>query len=390
MKIGLAAVTYKENFGSALQTYATQYILEKLGHEVSIFEIKGVHSKIKTRKTLFYLRRMLDPVERRYIIDNAKSRFRKALNSPTDRYAANMSERHRMYEDFNRKWLKISDPVFKWEELTEMSRKKDAIIVGSDQLWRPSNIAGGFFTLEFVPETIKKISFATSFGVSELPSCLHNHAKKYLTRMDFISVRESSGQKIVRKEAEKEALVVCDPTMLLTAEEWLHIQDEKPFAEGDYILCYFMGDNPEHRSFATKLKESTGYRIIGLLHGATFIASDENFADEKPYNVGPADFINLIRYAQYVCTDSFHGTVFSILNKKKFFTFRRWSDNSQFSANDRLYTLLEYTCLMNRMLTGYEDIQDYLNDSIDYHYVMCRIAERREESIKFLINALES
>lgn len=62
----------------------------------------------------------------------------------------------------------------------------------------------------------------------------------------------------------KKAQVVCDPTMMLTAEDWMHIQNEKPFAEDNYILCYFMGDNTEHREFAKKLKEKTGYRIIGL------------------------------------------------------------------------------------------------------------------------------
>ena len=149
-----------------------------------------------------------------------------------------------------------------------------------------------------------------------------------------------------------------------------------------------MGDNPEHRDFAKKLKEATGCRIIGLLHGATYIASDEEFADEKPYNVGPAEFINLLRHADYICTDSFHGCVFCILNQRPFFAFRRWPDNSKFSANDRLYTLLRFTGLKSRMLNGSEDVTKCINDDINYTEVLKRVEQKREESLSFLRDAL--
>ena len=203
-------------------------------------------------------------------------------------------------------------------------------------------------------------------------------------------MRENSGAEIVMKESGREATVVCDPTMMLTAEEWMHIQDEKPFAEGKYILMYLMGDNPEQREFVKKLSKSTGCRIIGLLHGATYISYDENVADEKPYNVGPAEFINLIRNAEFVCTDSFHCCVFSILNSTKFFAFRRWPDGSKFSANDRLYTLLQFTGLERRMLMGDEDVESCASDDIDFGPVLEKVAEKRKMSMEFLVNALNN
>jgi hypothetical protein len=178
--------------------------------------------------------------------------------------------------------------------------------------------------------------------------------------------------------------------MMLTAEEWMHIQDEKPFAEGKYILMYLMGDNPEQRDFVKALGKATGCRIIGLLHGATYISYDEDVVDEKPYNVGPSEFVNLIRNAQYVCTDSFHCCVFSILNSTKFFAFRRWPDGSKFSANDRLYTLLKFTGLERRMLDGSEDINRCVGDGIDFKDVLERVAQRRKESMDYLVNALNA
>ena len=389
-KIGIAAVTYKDNFGSALQTYATQYTLEKLGYDARIFEIKSVHRGIKIKKLLYYAGRLFDSVEAKYLFANLKSRSRKQVSVSSDQFANDMKVRHQTYSDFNKRWNKMLPTVKGWRGLSKQASEMDAVIVGSDQLWRPSNIVGCYYTLEFVPDDIKKISFSTSFGVPELPSRLHKHAKKFLSRIEYISVREDSGAEIVKKESGRDATVVCDPTMMLTAEEWMHIQEEKPFAEGKYILMYLMGDNPEQREFVKALGKATGCRIIGLLHGATYISYDEDVVDEKPYNVGPSEFVNLIRNAQYVCTDSFHCCVFSILNSTKFFAFRRWPDGSKFSANDRLYTLLKFTGLESRMLMGTEDIDKCIDDQIDFKDVLEKVAQRRKESMDYLVNALNS
>lgn len=389
-KIGIAAVTYKENFGSALQTYATQYTLEKLGYDARIFDIKGVHRQIHLKKLLYYAGRMFDPVELKYLLDNLKSRSRKSASASSDQYAQDMIVRKKVYADFNRKWNKMLPLVNGWNGLSKQSLEMDAVVVGSDQLWRPSNIVGSFFTLEFVPDQVKKIAFSTSFGVPELPTNLHSHANNFLSRIDFISVRENSGADIVKKECGRSAVVVCDPTMMLTAEDWMHIQEEKPFAEGRYILMYLMGDNPEQREFVKQLSRKTGCRIIGLLHGATYIEYDEEVADEKPFNVGPSEFVNLVRNAEYVCTDSFHCCVFSILNSSKFFAFRRWPDDSKFSANDRLYTLLDFTGLSRRMLWGTEDVDKCIADTIEFDEALAKVAEKRKLSMEYLVNALNA
>ena len=182
-RIGIAAVTYKENFGSALQTYATQYTLEKMGYDARIFEIKGVHRNIHIKKLLYYAGRMFDPVELKYLMANLKSRSRKSASASSDQYAQDMIVRKNVYAEFNKKWNKMLPLVKGWNGLSKQASEMDAVVVGSDQLWRPSNIVGCFFTLEFVPNNIKKIAFSTSFGVQELPSNLHKHAKKFLSRI---------------------------------------------------------------------------------------------------------------------------------------------------------------------------------------------------------------
>lgn len=388
-KVGLAVVTYKDNFGSALQTYATQSVIQKLGYKTGIFDISGVHKEINKKKIKYYLGRIFQPDEFVYLLENFKSRGRKKANKSNDKYAENMRIRHEKYVEFNNKELNFLKRVNNWNSLKDQSRKCDYVVVGSDQLWRPSNIAGEYFTLEFVPDEVHKIAFSTSFGVSELPKSLHKHAKKYLNRIEDISVREDSGKNIIKSLTGRDIPVVCDPTMMLNAEEWMAIQDTQPIIKDKYILCYFMGDNPEHRAFVKQLKKETGCKIVGLLHGATYIPSDDDFADEAPYDIGPGEFINLIRNAEFMCTDSFHGTVFSILNRTKFFAFRRYNDSSEFSTNDRLHTLLRWTGLSDRMLYGTEDVKTQIDKTICFDEVLNRVESKRSESLVYLKKALE-
>lgn len=386
-RIGLAVVTYLDNYGSELQTYATQKIIQDMGIEAKIFDIEGVHKKIKVRKIVFYLRRLSEPDEFKYLFQNLVN-LRK-LSKKNGSYSEHMKQRHQKYEEFNKKYLRFFERKNNWKALTDQSKECDAVLVGSDQLWRPSNIVGGFFTLEFVPDYINKIAYATSFGVSVLPKYQNRKAKKFLNRIQYISVRENAGKKLIKNLTRREVPVVCDPTMLLNADEWMEIQESEPIIEGNYILCYFLGDNILHRNFANGLKKILGYKVVAP-SGGVYIAGDENFGDIIPYDVGPCEFVNLIRNAAYVCTDSFHGTVFSILNERKFFTFKRFKDSSEFSTNDRIETLLGWTGLMERMITGEEDPKDMVSREIDYPIVLEKVEKKRKESKRFLEDALKA
>lgn len=387
-KIGLAVVTYKDNFGSALQTFATQYSVEKLGCSVECISTSGVQNIIDSRKKKYYLGRVFNKEEFKYLIDSVTSRFRKKMKNAS--YAENMAIRHEQYMRFNEQYLHFSEVPKSFDKLAKMSSKYDAIIVGSDQLWRPSNIAGGYFTLEFVPQGVKKIAYSTSFGVARLHKSIKKHAKSFLKSFDWISVRENSGKIIVKDMIGRDIPVVCDPTMLLSIEEWNKYVSPEPFIKGDYIACYIMGDSKEQRDFVKRLRKETGYKVVGLLHGSTYVSGDDEWVDEAPYNVGPFEFINLLKHAKYVCTDSFHCSVFSILNNTPFFVFRRDSDNEETSANDRIYTLLSWAGLDNRLLNGNENVDEVLKLELNYSNVNERVSERRKESLEFLTNALKS
>lgn len=159
--------------------------------------------------------------------------------------------------------------------------------------------------------------------------------------------------------------------------------------KGKYILCYFLGNNPPHREFAKRLKEATGCKIVALTHLDEFVKSDEGYADETPYDIDPADFLNLIRNAEYVCTDSFHCSVFSILYNRQFFTFRRYNRNTKQSTNSRLDTLFHMAGITGRLLMGEENIADCLKIETDFESVHKKLEGIRQKSYEYLLTALK-
>ena len=167
------------------------------------------------------------------------------------------------------------------------------------------------------------------------------------------------------------------------------IQPKERLIQDKYIFCYFLGKTVEYRKFAERLKEKTGYKIVSLNHLDEYVKYSDKFADEAPFDIGPSEFLNLIRNAEFVCTDSFHGTVFSLINHKKFFVFRRYKKHSKVSTNSRLNSLLKIVDLIDRMLEGEESVEDLVEKEIDYEVVDQKLEEFREESKAFLRGALD-
>lgn len=384
-RIGLAINYDYHDYGGMLQAYATYRKLKELGYQPEAINIDNLKKSINKRKMGYFARNILDSS----IVKEKGEVVKKKIRRKLDRsLGVQLDKRDAAFEQFCRSHFKESEAYESWEKLTEGCRSYNAVLVGSDQLWLPSNIAGDYYTLSFVPSEVNKIAYATSFGVSEIPKCQHQDAKRYLSRINHLSAREDSGKKLIRKFTGRDVPLVCDPTMLLTAEEWAVDVQEKRLIKEKYIFCYFMGDNPWQRAFVRRLKKRTGYKIVALLHLDQFIKSDEEYADETPFDVSPTDFINLIKNAEFVCTDSFHGTVFSIIHKRPFFTFRRFSETATLSTNTRIYSLLKRFCLEERLVKQEYDISSFLQKSIDYDKVHQILDRFREESTKYLLDGL--
>lgn len=384
-RIGVCACYNTKNYGSMLQALATCRELEKLGFEQEIM-------RYSRKKTISLIMRSLGRIPE-HIAGKAKKHKEAQRIAAYPEIQRGIAERNACFDAFMNQTFTSLSPVYDtFSELRKAAAGYDAVLVGSDQLWRPESYSTGFYTLEFVPDNIPKIAYATSFGVSQIPANKVSAAKKFLSRIEYVSVRELRAAEIVKEVVGRDVPTVVDPTLLFNAAEWNEIIPIRPVkAAGEhYIFCYLLGSNPEHREAVEKFARKKGCKIVTIPHLDEFVEGDLTFGDCQLYHVGPAEFVNLIRHAEYVCTDSFHGSVFSILNHKQFVTFNRFAEGSKNSRNSRIDSLLHQTELSARHCKDFSRIENQIEEKIDYVQVEIHLSEMRKMSLQYLENALKN
>ena len=291
-------------------------------------------------------------------------------------------------------------PMFRtyrgFKNLSKGSLNYDAVVVGSDQVWTPLSLPNKFYNLLFVTDSVRKIAYASSFGVSDIPKFQKKATGEYLDRFYKIGVREERGKEIVEELSHQTAEVVADPTLLLTREEWEQevgeIISESTLANineaerAPYIFCYFLGRNSESWQAALRLQKRTGLRIIAVRHMDEYVDEFASFGDVAPAAMDPNDFVRYIAKAKYVCTDSFHCTVFSTIFHKQCMTFYRFAKNSMTGRNSRIDSLFNVLKISRDHI--YDGDIDKIDSSIDWKCVDEKLSELRKRSVEFLRNSL--
>lgn len=382
-KIG-CVIAYTEghnNYGTSLQGYAMLKKIQQLGYEVEVIHYV---KQLSTIQKIKFVANAIRAGEWKSIV--ARLTAKRTLKK-YPQYAAGIAKRTKAVNAYKaKKLLPLFHTYVGYDALHKESLNYDAVVVGSDQVWTPMSLPNKFFNLLFVDDSVHKIAYASSFGVSEIPSFQRKETGLYLDRFYRIGVREERGKEIVEELSHQKATVVADPTLLLTREEWeAEISDARPNESEPYIFCYFLGTNQEARKAANLLRTQTGYKIITIRHMDEYVPEDEQFGDEAPYNVDPNDFVKYISKAAYVCTDSFHCTVFSILFHRQFMTFYRFAEGSKTGRNSRINSLFDLFELQERLYKG--DINKITNP-IDYNSVDEKLSELRKDSIAFLNECL--
>lgn len=382
-KIGLSVCYDTKNFGSQLQVLATDYKVKELGYETEIIRYK---KKLSPVFLLQSLPRFFNPF---FIKGKLTGRKKRREIAKHPEIAKEVKKRNQYFDNFVKThFTNLSKPYVGWEALKRDSAGAyDAFLCGSDQLWLPSNLGSHFYTLEFAPDDKAKIAYATSFGVSRIPWFQKRRTAKYLNRFAALSTRELAGGRIIEDLTGKKPEVVCDPTLLLTREEWADVIPENRKVKEPYVFCYFLGTNIEHREAAKTFAEKTGLKIVTCPFLDHFVEADMSFGDERLYEVDAADFVNLIRNAEYILTDSFHGSVFSILHHKKFVTFNRFGNGAN-SRNSRIDSLCKLLGLESRRFAG--DIYANAVNEIDYSQVDVKLTKLRTKSENYLRDALKN
>lgn len=368
------------NYGTSLQAYATIRVLQDAGYDVRIIRYNKHRGLIATVLALPEYLRAGGKTELLLRIN------RKLVSRFNHKFKTNNKIRNQAVEAFKEE---IFEPLVDYYDgypaLKEGSKKYDICLVGSDQLWHPMGYASGFYNLKFVDENVPKLAYAASFGVSNIPEYQCEGTKDYLERFDWISVRETAGKKIVETLSNKKADFVCDPTMLLSKKQWQQFAEQsKKRIQKPYIFCYFLGKRPEIREEAAKLSKHTGLEIVFMRHVDEFIAMDDGFGNIAPYDVSPIDFVNLLEHAEYVLTDSFHGTIFSIMLECKFITFYRVQPNNTNSTHSRIDSLLNKFNLQERLFKFNRDIVEQAQADIDFSFTR-KVYEEFQTSSKELL-----
>lgn len=373
MKVGIITLTGCHNYGNRLQNYALQHFLENMNitaHTIldeselsnfpfswsGIFKRYGLKGLIKTILKL---------------IINHKN-YRNSLS--------NDLKRHKAFQVFNRRYIHFSDVTAYYDEIPiSVATMYDFFVVGSDQVWNPYFKCTGLEFLTFAPKE-KRLAYAASFGISTLPSEVHDQFKVWLNDLAVISVREHTGANIVYEVTGRKAEVLPDPTLLLTASEWKQIA-RKPvwYKDEEYILLYFLGSIPDEASVAIeKIANKNNLKIINVLDRGNL----------QYYCSGPDEFIYLVEHARLIYTDSFHGTVFSILMQVPFVICDRVSVGEP-SMISRIDTLLDTFSLQERKGTKENEYQ--LNNVFNINFTSCEeiLSAGRARAKSFLTASLK-
>lgn len=377
-KIGLCLAFKGTNYGALLQAFATQQIVERFGYKTEIIDFNQTEGKTIISSPESYLARIIEK--------GRKITGQKATVQQDELHKKNQELRRIVAEKFRHEHLHGIVKISSYDNLVEHSKSYKAVIVGSDQLWPPTVAFTYFYTLRFVPKDVRKISYATSTGVSSYPWYVKRYAAQFLEKIDFLSVREDVGQRIVKAVCNRDAKVVLDPTYLFTKGEWEKLIPHEKVIENGYVFCFFLGDNPSMKRLAKEYAEKHGLRIVAILSNEVNV-DDSDYADEILIGQRPDQFINLIRNAECVFTDSFHGFAFTVINEKQVFITYRNRKGTQ-SRNSRINNIVNLFGMAERLIK--DPITEKIDNTypINYQKVGVTIRELREDSLEFLRNAL--
>lgn len=373
---------YGDNYGNKLQNYALQALLEKLGHEaetVIVKESARLHCAENKRAVLsklapgYIIQVVSSRFKNKYLYKNQRDGIWASMAfSKSDRPKDLTKRRVDAFKRFADRCIKLSDDASTPRQPGYPDRY-DAYVCGSDQVWNP-NLTSAEYFLQFAPEQ-KRIAFAPSFGVGVIPRELHPIYRKWLSEIPYLSVREERGAEIIRELTGREVPVVPDPTLCLSREEWERIESKPVFADGDYVLTYFLGNETNrYRNYIESYARKKALKIIDLY----------DMREPEYYAADPAEFVWLIHHAKAMFTDSFHGTVFSLIFHTPFLVFDRVESGGT-SMSSRIETLLKMVGLENRHFGMADNVDD-----IDFSETDVKIAQRAAEARAFLVDALDS
>lgn len=368
-KIGIITIHNSPNYGACLQSFALYRYIEQLGYECELIDLHRPHEKDykKSKKYVEY---------RESAILKIKSIIKKVLRWENKYYSPDAKVK---FDLFNKR-IKLSSPYYSIDDLYANPPQYDTYITGSDQLWNPAQpFCLEPYFLTFAPSCAKKISYAASIGITELTEREKCDFKKWLSEYNAISVREKQAKILLESFVNKKIEQVSDPTMLLDIEYW-HSIAICPTGLAPYILLFTLSYQSDIMDYASRLSRESGLQLICLGQFQPDV-NDGSYIAVK--DAGPLEFIGYIACADMVITDSFHGTVFSmIMGCKNFFTYIRPGNRRSSRITDLLETFHLQDHLLNVDLS--ESYAELNSRNIDRDKLLSILREKQSFSRQFL------
>ena len=374
MKIAILTQPLHTNYGGNLQNFALQKVLTDMGHEpVTIDRHHTV--KLRTELKLGYFKKLLmhflkgtpKPLWKSYFSSKKEQAYlRQDITAFIDAY---ITKTPRLYSD------KAVQAIFKENNF-------EAVIVGSDQCWRPMYSPNIYtYYLDFLKDNkeIKKLAYAASFGTDEWEYTEEQTArcKKLIQQFDLVTVREKAAVNLVAEKLNKDAEFVLDPTLLLSKEDYIELFVGKNLPDNKGIYTYILDDSDWKTQVVETAKETLGLPQFSNQHNKHTVNS-EKIPSIESWIKGFAD-------ADFVITDSFHGTVFSIIFNKPFISLVNVSRGAS-----RFESILGEFDLMQRLASDFDQqyIEALIEEAIAYDGVNQKLDALRSHSKEVLKKAL--
>ena len=387
MKIGIVTYVKCDNYGAELQAYALQWKLNQMGYDAELIDLQKIEKDLASNASS-----ILPAIKNRFVVYKWKAPYeiaKLAIDVIKRKISAkknedNALEKHKLFLDFFEKFIRHSERYYTIEEIRYTTDLKyDVYIAGSDQIWNyMHNDNLDVFFLEFAKKFgARRISYAASISAATIPSKYQEEYKKLLDNIEYLSVRELHGAKLIKELTGKTAEVVLDPTLLINSNEWKRDIAVNPLQGEKYVLVYTLSGSKYIHNLCEYVADKLGCKIVSMK--INFRKDDAKITDL--FELGPQEWVGLISGATYVITDSFHGTAFSINFNKPFTTLV----NPVSNMNSRVMSILEITGLKDRII--YDDGKGRLPDtlSVDYEPVNKIISEWREKSLSFIKKSLD-
>lgn len=378
-RIGILTL-YKNscNYGGLLQAYALTYALNQMGFDAKQILLGDYSTEYVKRSVLVKIREHGLRYALELLEKKTKNRANKSEVSEND-----LKLTRQLCEEFRNNIPHTE--VVNEDNLYMLNDIFDVFIVGSDQVWNPKWMRD-VYLLKFAYK--KKLSYAASMARMDFSKYEQKQLGSAIQSFSWVSVRESDAVDYLNKEFGTNAEVVLDPTLLLDKSVW---EQEENYQEnfgdlGNYIFCYFLNGTQEKREYAQKLAEKYHFKLVfPIWVGEKIKYDDETKGEIFLYNVGPREWLWLLHNAKVVLTDSFHGTVFSIVYEKQFYHFLR-DEKKGSNMNSRIFSLMSMFKMENRI---YDKKGNFDNTEINYNDVTSQLRIMRSKSLALLKENIE-